>query len=77
MQLFNTILSAARDAEGQFEKDGLRQDIIARIIGNCLAHALAYAVVNLDLDHADVAEWFLQYCGDVETAQSGIRRFDS
>jgi hypothetical protein len=73
------IVAAMRDAQDELAHDGLGEELFAQIVGNSLAHALAYAAINLDLSRTDLAEVFLQYCGDVEAAQSNIagRRLDS
>jgi hypothetical protein len=52
-------------------------NLSSQVIGNCLAHALAYAAVNLDLSQPDVCEWFLQYCGQVEAQNNIGVRLDS
>jgi hypothetical protein len=69
MAFFNTIIAAMRDAQDQLEQDGLAPDIIAQIVANTIARALAYAAVNLNLSQPDLAEVFLRYCKLVEAAQ--------
>jgi hypothetical protein len=72
MAFFNTIIGAMRDAQDELEQDGLSQDLVTQIVANTLCHALAFAAVNLDLPRQELAEIFLQYCEDVEKAQSNI-----
>ena len=66
--LFHAILDATNEAHDKLAKDGLSNELIKQVVGNTVCHALAALALSLDLSRAELADVFLQYCADIETA---------